>query len=108
MDKTDYTVIGCSLQFSIEVKGALYEMIVIISILFPQNVSLKAGRQIFSVFSLRNPSLLLFLWGCDRRGRFDAAEGGLDGKAKSSACVEDALLHLLYLNGLDNWHETKI
>lgn len=31
-----------------------------------------------------------------------AAVGGLNGKAKLCACVEDALRHLRYMNSLDN------
>lgn len=55
MNKRDYAIIGCSLQSSIEVKEALYEMIVVILILFPQNVSLKTGRS-FQSFPSRVPA----------------------------------------------------
>ena len=102
-------------------KRALYEILVIILILFPQNVSLKAGRSFQLTCSLfpqesqplvnvpmrmrsQSHSLGLHLV----EAGLGAAVGGLGSKAKSCACVEDALLHLLYVNGLENWHKIKI
>lgn len=102
-------------------KGALYEIIVRISILFPQNVSLKAGRAFRLRCSLfpREPQPAVsapagMRWQSRGLGLhpaeagLGAAVGGLDGKAKSSACAEDALLPLFYVNSLGNWQDNHL
>ena len=69
---------------------------------FPSGVPASCERACGDVSADRGLGLRLVEAG------LGAAVGGLDGKAESSAYVEDALQHLLCVNSLDKWCKTKI